>query len=106
MASMANNNLSYDLLGKPSFIWYLTTANDDSQWAGNVSSQDFPTQTARGNYYRDVCLPNLVKNARGSNGDYYMLGLEWWALYDNPGEGGENYRLSGKMIILMMACRI
>ena len=93
VASMANNNLSYDLIGKPSFIWYLTTANDDSQWAGDASSQDFPTQTARGNYYRDVCLPNLVKNAQGSNGDFYMLGLEWWALYDDRGEGGQNYGL-------------
>ena len=26
-------------------------------------------------------------NAQGSDGDHYVIGLDWWELVDNPGEG-------------------
>jgi hypothetical protein len=32
-----------------------------------------------------VDLPNFL-NAQGANGDYYVLGIDWWELIDNPGE--------------------
>jgi hypothetical protein len=80
---MTGNNRSYDVVGKPAFIWYTVTANADSEWAGYTpwyGDPDFPTQEARGQHYSSD-ISNFL-NARGSNGDYYVIGIDWWELID------------------------
>ncbi len=86
--SMAENNQSYDLIGKPAFIWYSVTAQADSDMSGKTSFAlpDLPTQVQRGAQYQTVDIPAFL-NALGSNGDHYVIGLDWWELVDNPGEG-------------------
>ncbi|MGH9450967.1 MAG: putative Ig domain-containing protein, partial [Terriglobia bacterium] len=83
--SMAENNQSYDLTGKPAYIWYSLTANTDSTLSGLAppyGEYNFPTQGARGQHYENVDIPNFL-NAQGSNGDHYVLGIDWWDVYDD-----------------------
>lgn len=86
--SMAENDQSYDLTGKPAYIWYSVIANSDSALSCSKPSYAAPmfaSQKARGEHYAAVDLPAFV-NARGSNGDYYVLGIDWWDLFDTPSE--------------------
>lgn len=84
---MTEDNLTYDLTGKPAFIWYGVTANQDSPLRSQkpvYAAPDVPTQQERGAAYR-----RDVSNfffARGANGDHYVVGLNWWELVDNPRE--------------------
>lgn len=84
--SMAGNNWSYDQTGKPAFIWYNVAANADSPLAAYRSTvpyePQFPTQAQRALQY-SIDIPNFI-NARGSNGDYYVVGFDWWELIDSP----------------------
>lgn len=87
--SMVENNQSYDLIGKPAYIWYSVTAQADSAVAGRPATYgvpNFATQAVRGKHYANVDIPNFLK-AQGTNGDYYVVGFDWWELVDNPGEG-------------------
>ncbi|MGH9395372.1 MAG: hypothetical protein ACRD18_00790, partial [Terriglobia bacterium] len=84
-ASMRDNNRSYDLIGKPAFIWYSVTANPDSTLSGLAPAYglyNFPTQGARGQHYSTVDIPQFL-SAQGSNGDHYILGIDWWDVYDD-----------------------
>ncbi|MGH9451747.1 MAG: Ig domain-containing protein [Terriglobia bacterium] len=87
-ASMAENNQSYDLTGKPAYLWYSVIANPDAalhcKHPPNAAPM-FSSQKARGEHYADVDIPAFL-NARGSNGDHYVLGIDWWALFDNSSE--------------------
>lgn len=86
--SMAGNNQSYDLTGKPAFLWFSLIANDDSALKCKhppYGQYMFPSQKARGEHYANVDLPAFL-NARGSNGDYYVVGIDWWDLTDTPAE--------------------
>lgn len=88
--SMVENNESYDLTGKPAYLWYTLAANGDSSLTCTRPSYGItmlPSQKARGEHYATVDIPNFV-NARGSNGDYYVLGIDWWDLFDTPAECG------------------
>ncbi len=97
--SMAENNQSYDLVGKPAFMWYEVTAQADSAWSGSppfYGQADFPTQAARGTHYATVDIPNFL-NAKGRNGDYYVVGFNWWELTDSgPGEHANEGFISNK----------
>ena len=45
---------------------------------------DFPSQQKRGEAYaRDL---DDFYNAKGNNGDHYILGIDFWELVDNPHE--------------------
>lgn len=82
---MAQNNASYDLTKKPAFIWYSVVANPDSTLSGEPPSYgeyDFPTQEARAQHYSNADVPNFL-NAKGADGDYYVLGIDWWDVYDD-----------------------
>ncbi len=86
---MADNNKSYDVTGKPAYIWYGIVSNADSPFAGVKTAPpipDFSSQSAKGAQMRDVDVPAFL-NAKGANGDYYVVGLDWWGLLDNPSEG-------------------
>ncbi len=87
--SMADNNKSYDVTGKPILLWYSVTAQADSEMSSSpviYGQPNFPTQVERGAHMRDVDMPNFL-NARGANGDYYVVGYGWWQLVDNGSEG-------------------
>jgi Bacterial Ig domain len=85
---MSENSASYDVTGKPALIWYSVSSQVDSAMSSSPARwalPDFSTQAGRGAHYRDVDLPAFV-NARGGNGDYYVLGINWWELVDQPSE--------------------
>jgi len=87
---MSGDNATYDLTGKPAFIWYAVTGQADSALSGSglaYGQPDFGTQAARGQHYASDMQTFL--NARGANGDFYVMGFDWWDLYDATG-GGEN----------------
>lgn len=88
--SMTEDNASYDLVGKPAFIWYSVNANADSDVSssmGAFGSPQFANQSLRGQHMVNTDLPNFF-NAHGANGDYYVIGYDWWSLYDSATEGG------------------
>ena len=68
-------------------IWYGISSNQDSGMHGLqpiYGAPDFPTQQQRGAAYsRDV---TDFYNARGKNGDYYVMGIDFWELLDNRRE--------------------
>jgi hypothetical protein len=85
---MTGNNQSYDLTGKPAFIWYSVTAQADSGMSSYPTiygQPNFSSQPVRGQHFASDVSAFL--NAQGANGDYYVIGYDWWELVDNPGEG-------------------
>ena len=70
---------TYDLIGKPIYLWYAISANADSALYSYVSGQgvpDYGTQANRGIHYGlDL---NSFLAATATNGDNYMLGIDWW----------------------------
>ena len=81
------NSHTYELTGKPAFIWYGVSANRDSQVhalkaPGNIP--DFDTQQMRADAYaRDL---KKFYDARARNGDAYIVGINFWELNDSFGE--------------------
>ncbi len=84
---LTGDNETYDITGKPAIIWYGVIANRDSGMHGLqpiYGAPDFPTQQERGEAYaREV---TDFYNARGKNGDYYVMGIDFWELLDNRSE--------------------
>lgn len=74
---------AYDLTGKPLIVWYSVTAEGDSAASStiNYGTPDFGTQANRALQYK-TDVP-LFLNARATNGDHYIAGLEWWGWVDN-----------------------
>ncbi|MDE3181292.1 MAG: putative Ig domain-containing protein [Acidobacteriota bacterium] len=86
--SMAEDNQSYDLTGKPAYIWYSVIANRDSGLNCTTppyAAPMFASQKVRGDHYANIDMPAFL-NAHGSNGDHYVLGIDWWGLYDDSSE--------------------
>ncbi len=82
--NIAVTDAQYDQSGLPAFLWYTVTANADSYWHGHQgdwNNADFSTQLVRGQHYASD--QQLFYNAAGSNGDKYILGIDWWALTDS-----------------------
>lgn len=92
--SMAGNNATYDLTGLPAYVYYHLSANADSAlyaYPSYVPTADFPTQEARAQAYaRDL---QSFYSATGSNGDHYMLGIDWWELADGTTSEHNNWGL-------------
>jgi hypothetical protein len=84
---LSGNSHTYDLTGKPAFLWYGVSANRDSQVhafkiPGNIP--DFGTQQERAAAYaRDL---KKFYGARAANGDAYIVGINFWELNDSFGE--------------------
>ena len=75
---------AYNFVGKPSLIWYGVTANQDSYWHGfdpGYHAPDYPTQVIRGQHYSTDM--GILFNATANNGDYPILGTNFWALTDS-----------------------
>ena len=78
---------TYDLTGKPMITWVGITANADSAMAAHPDPfgvDSAPTQAARGEKYR-MYVTNLLQ-ARGANGDYPVVGLDFWGWMDQTNE--------------------
>ncbi len=79
---------TYDLIGKPIYLWYAVIANADSALYAYTSTQgvpDYGTQANRGTHYGSDL--NSFLAATATNGDNYMVGIDWWEFSDgNFGE--------------------
>ena len=74
---------TYDLIGKPIYLWYGIIANADSALYGYTSTQgvpDYGTQANRGIHYGSDL--NSFLAATASNGDKYLTGIDWWEHMD------------------------
>ena len=81
---LRDDNETYDITGKPAMMWYGVNANRDSAMhavSPIYGAPDFPTQQERGAAYARDLLD--FYNARGKNGDYYIMGIDFWELGDN-----------------------
>ena len=76
----------YRLTGKPMFCETYLTANGDSPLAGHAGNRltDTTTQEKRGATYATCISEDL--GSRGGDGMCPMIGAEWWAWTDSPGE--------------------
>jgi Putative Ig domain len=93
-ATVATNKMAYDQSGLPQLTWYTVTANQDSYWHGHQgdwNNDDSSTQVIRGQHYASDL--QTFYNAAGSNGDNYILGVDWWALTDSGTGETSNFGL-------------
>jgi uncharacterized membrane protein len=86
--ALASNQATYDQLGLPVSIFYGSTAQADSDYSQYPNNgaylADFPTQEIRAQHYDSD--NQAIYGSQGSNGDYYALGIDFWALTDNSSE--------------------
>jgi hypothetical protein len=84
---LAAPSQTYDITGKPVFYWIGLTANKDSAMSasGDPYGVDHAaTQAARGEKYATY-IDHLF-NERGSNGDYFSMGIDIWGWEDQGNE--------------------
>ncbi len=84
---MAGAVASYDLTGRPAIMWLGITANRDSDLSKFPQPYGMPavaTQAQRGAIY-ETALKNFA-TARGSNGDYFVVGFDFWSWGNHGGE--------------------
>ena len=85
---------AYDLTSKPSFLWYGVTANNDSYWhgyPGDWYKPDYPTQQIRGQHYASD--QQVLFTAKALNGDFPVLGIDFWSLTDSGAAEQTNFGL-------------
>jgi len=86
--ALADNQAVYDITGLPITVYQQSTAqldSDESNYPHNGGAYaDYPTQLQRGQHY-GIDLQNIY-GGRGTNGDYYSVGLDLWSLTDNSAE--------------------
>ena len=91
---MRGAKAAYDQLGKPVYLWYAVSANADSALYPYPNRQevlDLRTQAARATQY--AADLQTFFNAQGTNGDKYILGIDWWALTDGRAYEKSNWGL-------------
>ena len=96
-STIATNNAIYDQTGMPQLIWYTVSAQADSYWhghAGDWNLEDSPTQAQRGQHYASD--KQVFYNAAGSNGDNFILGMEWWSLTDSGSAETSNFGITSR----------
>jgi hypothetical protein len=83
---------AYDLTGKPTITFYGVTANQDSYFHGFPShGSDYPTQETRGLHYNSDL--SVLYNAKATNGDHPILGIDFWSLTDSSKAEATNWGL-------------
>ena len=84
---LTGDRATYDITGKPMFVWYGVAATRDSGLGGQEPPEgapEFRSQQERGAAYaRD--LPDFYA-ATGKDGNHFILGINFWELIDNRGE--------------------
>lgn len=94
-ADMSGNNATYDYTGLPMIMWYSVNSQYDSPLRGSpsmVPRQNFSSQSVRAIHYAKD-LQNFY-SAQGSNGDNYVLGIDWWELSDGRSSEHTNWGLT------------
>ena len=99
---------AYAQTGLPVITWYALSANNDSYWHDRCDSKgdyygpgggpcpsdadsDYPTQQTRGYHYaKDL---NAIFNARGNDGKYFAIGMNFWGWSDDTRNEHSNYGL-------------
>ncbi len=85
--ALVANQAVYDEIGLPLTVFYGVSSqkdSDESQLGGSgVWDADYPTQQSRGQHYNSDNL--AIYGAQGSNGDYYVMGINFWGLTDDTG---------------------
>ena len=83
--ALASNKAVYDQIGLPMTLFYAVSSqadSDESQLAGGGAwYADYPTQQSRGQHYNSDNLG--IYGSQGSNGDYYVMGINFWGLTDD-----------------------
>lgn len=79
-AVIRNAKHVYEVSGKPVFIWHTVTANADSGMP-MTPAKDAGDQANRAAVYAGSL--SAFVNAQAGNGDYFILGVDWWELVDN-----------------------
>ena len=86
--ALAANQAIYDQIGLPVTLFYQVTAQADSDYSNYPTNgafdADYPTQQIRGQHYNSD--NPAIYNSQGSNGDYYVMGIDFWGLTDNAPE--------------------
>jgi hypothetical protein len=68
------------------------TANQDSYFHGYPGgAYDYPTQEVRGLHYNSDL--SVLYNAKATNGDYPILGIDFWSLTDSSKAEATNWGL-------------
>ena len=84
---LSGNRQTYEITGKPMFVWYAVNASRDSGMHGEragYGSHDFTSQSERGAAYARDLLE--FYEARAGNGDHFIAGIDFWELIDNSSE--------------------
>ena len=83
--ALAANQAVYDQIGLPMTLFYAVSSqadSDESQLGGGGAwYADYPTQQSRGQHYNSDNLG--IYGSQGSNGDYYVMGINLWGLTDD-----------------------
>jgi len=93
-ADMSGHRATYDLTGKPIYLWYGVSANADSAlhaYKQNQGVADLPTQPARAQQYASDL--EAFFSVKGSKGDNFILGIDWWELSDGNAYEKTNWGL-------------
>ena len=85
---LAANKAVYDQIGLPMTLFYGVTAQADSDYSNypdnGAYDADYPTQLLRGQAYNNDNL--AMYGSTGSNGDYFVMGINFWGLTDESDE--------------------
>jgi hypothetical protein len=79
------NQAVYDQIGLPVTLFYGVTSQADSDESNNLGGgafdADYQTQLLRSQAYNSD--NEAIYGSTGSNGDYYVMGIDYWGLTDN-----------------------
>ena len=82
------NKAVYDQIGLPVTLFYGVTAQADSDYSkfpnNGAFDADYPTQVIRGQHYNSDNM--AMYGSTGSNGDYFVMGTDFWGLTDDSAE--------------------
>ena len=98
---------AYAQTGLPVITWYALSANNDAYWhdrckngdyygpgggpCPSEADSDYPTQQTRGFHYANDL--NAIFNARGNDGKYFAVGMNFWGWSDDTKNEHSNYGL-------------
>ena len=85
--ALTANQAVYDQIGLPLTVFYGVSSQADSDESqvgiAGVWDADYPTQQSRGQHYNSDNL--AIYGSTGGNGDYYVMGVNFWGLTDDTG---------------------
>jgi uncharacterized membrane protein len=86
--ALTANKAIYDHFGLPVTLFYQSSAQADSDYStyplNGAFDADYQTQLLRGQAYNSD--NEAIYGSTGSNGDYYVMGIDFWGLTDDAPE--------------------